>query len=48
MQIPIRAYKQINIIFIKPVLRISRGIKIKKFLNCDLAAAQPLYKIGGD
>ena len=48
MQILIRACKQIDMVFIKPDLRILRGIKFKKFLDYDLAAAQPLSKSGGD
>jgi hypothetical protein len=35
-------------VFIKPDLRILRGIKFKKILDHDLATAQPLSKIGGD
>ena len=48
MKILIRACKQTDMVFIKHNLRILKGIKFKKILNHDLAAAQPLSKSGGD
>ena len=35
-------------VIIKHNLRIFRGIKFKKFLNHELATAQPLSESGGD